>query len=137
LLLSQNYKSLSLGTAAVRHISDMNETFGFFNVTVAMRGMPRANDARYLEVPTEDETVRRNIPLSSIMQFQRKSQKAVRGSGFAEFAVWTVFAASSVTTILLSLSQISPPSVQPSLAQDSSVVCDQQKTQPVYAFQTI
>ena len=51
------------------------------------------------------------IPFSSIMEFQRESQKAVRGTGFAESAVWAVFAASSAITILFSLSQITPASL--------------------------
>jgi len=45
-------------------------------------------------------------PLSSTMEFQQESQRAVRITGFAESAVWAAFAASSVISILLSLSQI-------------------------------
>lgn len=43
--------------------------------------------------------------LSSTMEFQQASQRAVRITGFAESAVWAAFAASSVISILLSLSQ--------------------------------
>jgi hypothetical protein len=39
-------------------------------------------------------------PSSSTMEFQQKSQKAVRGIGFAESAVWVVFATSSMISIL-------------------------------------
>jgi hypothetical protein len=46
------------------------------------------------------------IPFSSTTEFQQESQRAVRNTGFAESAVWAVFAASSVISILFSLSQI-------------------------------
>jgi len=46
------------------------------------------------------------VPLSSTLQFQQESQKAVRNTGFAESAVWVVFATSSVISMLFSLSQI-------------------------------
>jgi len=75
------------------------------------------------------------IPLSPNMEFQRESQKAVRGTGFAESAVWALFAASSALTILLSLSQIA--SVQSASPNGCSVVCDQPKMQPVYPVQRI
>jgi hypothetical protein len=45
-------------------------------------------------------------PLSSTMEFQQQSQRAIRSTGFAESAVWAAFAACSVISILLSLSQI-------------------------------
>jgi hypothetical protein len=45
-------------------------------------------------------------PLSSTMEFQQESQRAVRSTGFAESAVWAALATSSVISILLSLSQI-------------------------------
>jgi hypothetical protein len=44
--------------------------------------------------------------LSSTMEFQQESQRAVRSTGFAESAVWAAFATSSLISILLSLSQI-------------------------------
>ena len=47
-------------------------------------------------------------PSSSTMEFQQESQRAVRGTGFAESAVWAVFATTSVISILLSLSQMVP-----------------------------
>jgi invasion protein IalB len=75
------------------------------------------------------------IPFSSIMEFQRESQKAVRGTGFAESAVWAVFAASTALSILLSLSQITPASAQSNAPKASSVVCDQQNIQPVCTVQ--
>jgi hypothetical protein len=46
------------------------------------------------------------IPFSSTMEFQQESQRAVRNTGFAESAVWAVFATSSVISILVSLSQV-------------------------------
>jgi hypothetical protein len=46
------------------------------------------------------------IPFSSTTEFQQESQRTVRNTGFAEAAVWAVFAASSVISILFSLSQI-------------------------------
>lgn len=48
------------------------------------------------------------IPFSSTMEFQQESKRAVRNTGFAESAVWALFATSSVISILLSLSQIAP-----------------------------
>jgi hypothetical protein len=48
------------------------------------------------------------IPFSSATEFQKESQRAVRNTGFAESAVWAVFATSSVISILFSLSQIAP-----------------------------
>jgi hypothetical protein len=45
-------------------------------------------------------------PLSSTMEFQQETQRAVRSAGFAESAVWAALATSSVISILLSLSQI-------------------------------
>ena len=130
-------KSLSLRTAADRRISDMNTPFGSFNLAVAIRAIRDANDNKRREVPTAEEAVMKTIPLSSIMEFQLNSQKTVRGTGFAESAVWAVFAASSAITVVLSLSQIGQPSVQPSSPNSCSVVCDQQNTQPVYPLQTI
>ena len=75
------------------------------------------------------------IPFSPIMEFQRESQRAVRGTGFAESAVWAVFAASTAISMLLSLSQITPASVQSGAMKASSVVCDQQNVQPACAVQ--
>jgi hypothetical protein len=75
------------------------------------------------------------IPFSPIMEFQRESQRAVRGTGFAESAVWAVFAASTATSILLSLSQVMPASVQSDAAKASSVVSDRQNVQPACADQ--
>jgi hypothetical protein len=48
------------------------------------------------------------IPFSSTTEFQQESQRAVRATGFAESAMWIVFAASSMISILLSLSQMAP-----------------------------
>ena len=47
-------------------------------------------------------------PFSSTMEFQQESHRAVRGTGFAESAVWAVFALNSVICIVLSLSQMAP-----------------------------
>ena len=127
---------MSFDTAAVRRISDMNN---FCTLQSGGRNPPYvAREAyKHCEVPTADEAVVKIIPFSSIMEFQRESQKAVRGTGFAESAVWAVFAASSALTILLSLYQIAPALVQPASPNGCSVVCDQQNTQPVYPLQTI
>jgi hypothetical protein len=103
----------------------MNTPFGSFNLAVAIRGIRDANGNKRRQVPRSQEAVMKTIPLSSIMEFQLKSQKTVRGAGFAESAVWAVFAASSAITVVLSLSQIGPPSVQPSSPNSCSVVCDQ------------
>jgi hypothetical protein len=65
------------------------------------------------------------IPFSSAMEFQKESQRAVRRTGLAESAVWAVFATSSAISILLSLSQMAPASVQSASPKASSVVCDQ------------
>jgi hypothetical protein len=111
--------------------------FRCFKLAVAIRGIRDVNGNKRREVPTPEEAVMKAIPLSSIMEFQLKSQKTVRGIGFAESAVWAVFAASSAITVVLSLSQISPPSVQPSSPNSCSVVWDQQNTQPLYPLQTI
>jgi hypothetical protein len=46
------------------------------------------------------------ISFSSTAEFQHEAQRAVRNTGFAESAVWAVFATSSVISILFSLSQI-------------------------------
>ncbi|MBV9875982.1 MAG: hypothetical protein JO025_14730 [Verrucomicrobia bacterium] len=46
------------------------------------------------------------VPFSTTLQFQQESQRAVRNTGFAESAVWAVFATSSVISMLFSLSQI-------------------------------
>jgi len=75
------------------------------------------------------------IPFSSIMEFQRESQRAVRGTGAAESAVWAIFAASTAISIFLSLSQIAPASVQSNARGVSSVACDQQNIQTVHAVQ--
>jgi hypothetical protein len=71
------------------------------------------------------------IPFSSALEFQKESQKAIRGTAFAESAVWAVFAASSAISILLSLSQMAPASVQTASPKATSVVCDQRNSQPV------
>jgi hypothetical protein len=71
------------------------------------------------------------IPFSSIMEFQRESQKAVRSTGFVESAVWAVFAASTAISILFSLSQITPASAQSDSPRASAVVSDQPNIQPV------
>ena len=76
------------------------------------------------------------IPFSSIMEFQRESQRAVRGNGFAESAVWAVFAASSAISILLSLSQIAPVAVQSGAPKSAALACEQQNVQPIYPLQT-
>jgi hypothetical protein len=76
------------------------------------------------------------IPFSSVMEFQRASQKAVRSTGYAESAVWAVFAASSVISILLSLSQLTPASVQSDAPNDCSVVSEQQNIKPIHPIQT-
>ncbi len=70
------------------------------------------------------------------MEFQRESQRAIRGNGYAESAVWAVFAASSAISILLSLSQITPAAAQSGAPKDGSVVCEQQQLQPTYPLQT-
>jgi hypothetical protein len=75
------------------------------------------------------------IPFSPIMEFQRESQRAVRGTGFAESAVWAVFAATTAISILLSLSQITPASVRSDAPRASSVACDQQNVQPTRVVQ--
>jgi hypothetical protein len=118
--------------APFRFVRECRET-----IRGSPRGIRDANDNKRPEVPTAEEAVMKTIPLSSIMEFQLKSQKTVRGTGFAESAVWAVFAASSAITVVLSLSQIGPPSVQPSSPNSCSVVWDQQNTQPVYPLQTI
>jgi hypothetical protein len=46
------------------------------------------------------------IPFSSTIVFQQEAQRVVRNTGFAEFAVWAVFAISSAISTLLSLSQV-------------------------------
>jgi hypothetical protein len=46
------------------------------------------------------------IHFSSATEFQKESQRAVRSTGFAESAMWAVFATSTVISILFSLSQI-------------------------------
>jgi hypothetical protein len=74
------------------------------------------------------------IPFSSIIEFQRETQRAVRGHGNAESAVWAVFAMCSAISVLLSLSQIAP--VQPSAPKDASVVLDQQNSQSINPLQT-
>ena len=76
------------------------------------------------------------IPFSPIMEFQRESQRAVRGNGYAESAVWAVFAMCSAVSILLSLSQITPVSVQAGAPKDGSVVCEEQNPQSIYPLQT-
>jgi hypothetical protein len=75
------------------------------------------------------------IPFSPIMEFQRESQRAVRGTGFAESAVWAIFAASTAISILFSLSQITPSSVQSDAMKASPVVCDQPNVQPTCVVQ--
>jgi hypothetical protein len=71
------------------------------------------------------------------MEFQRESQRAVRNTGLAESAVWAVFAACSVLSIVLSLCQITPASVQSNSPKGSSVVCERPDIQPVvYPIQT-
>ena len=74
------------------------------------------------------------IPFSSTMEFQRETQRAVRGNGKAESAVWAVFAMCSAISVLLSLSQIAP--VQPCAPKDAAVVLDQQNSQSIYPLQT-
>jgi hypothetical protein len=74
------------------------------------------------------------IPFSSSIEFQRETQRAVRGNGNAESAVWAVFAMCSAISVLLSFSQIAP--VQPGTPKDASVVLDQQNSQSVYPLQT-
>jgi hypothetical protein len=115
----------------------MNTPFGSCNLAFAIRGIRYVNDNKEREVPTAEEAVMKTIPLSSIMEFRLKSQKTVRSTGLAESAVWAVFAASNAIMILLSLSQIGPPSIQPSSPTSCSVVSDQQKIQPVYPLQAI
>jgi len=75
------------------------------------------------------------IPFSPIMEFQRESQRAVRGTGFAESAVWAVFAASTAISMLLSLSQITPASAQSDAPKASSVVYDRQNAPSTCAVQ--
>jgi hypothetical protein len=75
------------------------------------------------------------IPFSPIMEFQRESQRAVRRTGFAESAVWAVFAASTAISILLSLSQITPTSAGSDAPTTSSVACDRQNIQIVRVVQ--
>ena len=75
------------------------------------------------------------IPFSPIMEFQRESQRAVRDTGFAESAVWAVFAASTAISMLFSLSQITPASAQSDAPKPSAVVSDRQNVQPTCAVQ--
>jgi hypothetical protein len=75
------------------------------------------------------------IPFSPIMEFQRESQRAVRGTGFAESAVWAVFATSAAISILLSLSQVMPAAVQSDTGKASSVASDRQNVQPTRVVQ--
>jgi hypothetical protein len=75
------------------------------------------------------------IPFSPIMEFQRESQRAVRGTGFAESAVWAVFAGSTAISMLLSLSQITPASLQSDASKASAVVSDGQHVQPTCTVQ--
>ena len=70
------------------------------------------------------------------MEFQRESQRAVRGNGFAESAVWAVFAASSAICILLSLSQITPVAAHSGAPKDGAIVCEQQNLQLTHPLQT-
>jgi hypothetical protein len=74
------------------------------------------------------------IPFSSIMEFQRETQRAVRGHGNAESAVWAVFAMCSAISVLLSLSQIAP--VQPCAPKAAAVALEQQNSQSIYPLQT-
>lgn len=76
------------------------------------------------------------IPFTSIMEFQRETQRAVRGNGNAESAVWAVFAMCSAISVLLSLSQIAPATVQACAPKDGAMVFDQQNSQFVYPLQT-
>jgi len=71
------------------------------------------------------------IPFASAMEFQKESQRAVRRTGLAESAVWAVFATSAAISILLSLSQMAPASVQSASPKGGSVVCEQRNRQPV------
>jgi hypothetical protein len=75
------------------------------------------------------------IPFSPIMEFQRESQRAVRGTGLAESAVWAVFAASAALSILFSLSQMTPASAQSYAPKASAVVSDGQNNQLTCAVQ--
>jgi hypothetical protein len=61
-----------------------------------MRGTARAYGPLVMKI----------IPFFSTTEFQQESQRAIRTTGLAESAVWAVFAASSVISILFSLSQI-------------------------------
>jgi hypothetical protein len=72
------------------------------------------------------------IPFSSNMEFRRETQRAVRENGFAESAVWSVFAATSAISVFLSLCQIAPASAQSNGSKDCSVACEQQNVQLVY-----
>jgi hypothetical protein len=58
--------------------------------------------------PAYDIVTMKMIPFASTAEFQQESQRAVRGTVMAESAVWAVFAASSVISILFSLSQMVP-----------------------------
>jgi hypothetical protein len=90
--------------------------------------------ARQMPMGCTKAVIMKIIPFSPIMEFQRESQRAVRGTGFAESAVWAVFAASAAMSMLLSLSQITPASAQPDAPKASAVVSDQ-NVQPTCAVQ--
>jgi hypothetical protein len=91
--------------------------------------------ARQLHMSCTKAVIMKIIPFSPIMEFQRESQRAVRGTGFAESAVWAVFAASTAISMLLSLSQITPASAQSDAPKASAVVSDGQNVQPACVVQ--
>jgi len=91
--------------------------------------------ARQMPMGCTKAVIMKIIPFSPIMEFQRESQRAVRGTGLAESAVWAVFAASTAISMLLSLSQITPASAQSEAPRASAVVSDGQNVQPTCVVQ--
>jgi hypothetical protein len=91
--------------------------------------------ARQMPMGWTKAVIMKIIPFSPIMEFQRESQRAVQGTGFAESAVWAIFAVTAATSVFFSLSQIAPASVQSHAPRAASVVCDQQNAQPTPAVQ--
>jgi hypothetical protein len=83
----------------------------------------------------DEGVIMKIIPFSPIMEFQRESQRAVRGAGLAESAVWAVFAASAAISMLLSLSQITPASAQSAAPKASAVVSVRPNVEPSCAVQ--
>ena len=92
--------------------------------------------ARLLRMGWTKAVIMKIIPFSSTMEFQRETQRAVRSNGNAESAVWAVFALCSAMSVLLSLSQIAPASVQIGVPKAGGVVFEQQNSQSICPLQT-